>query len=105
MPKYKKYYVVEYRIPIVVEDSDSIQSAVSMAKRICERQHGIAPDNWYARVFEYDSGSDDTGPVKEYFYNPNSSSAREIEKNIGYHNDLVEKGIDPTKDLDNDGKS
>lgn len=35
------------------------------------------------------------GPVKEYFYNPHSSNYREIEINIGYHNDMIAKGIDP----------
>jgi len=102
MPKYKNYYVVEFRIPIVIDEADSVHSAVSMAKRICERQHGIAPDNWFARIFEYGSGNDNSGPVKEYFYNPNSSNFRDIEKNIGYHNDMVAKGIDPTKEIDDE---
>jgi len=102
MPKYKKYFVVEYRIPIVVDEADNAQSAVSIAKRICERQHGFAPDNWFARIFEYDSGADMNGPATEYFYNPNSSNVRDIEKNIGYHNDMVEKGIDPTKEINDE---
>jgi len=33
------------------------------------------------------------GHIKEYFYNPNSSSYREITKNILYFNELVQKGL------------
>lgn len=95
MPKYKTYYVVEYRMPIEVEDVNSVQEATSRAKRICENRFGFAPDNWYARIYEYSVESEFGGPVKEYFYNPNSSTYREIQANIGYHNDLVEKGLDP----------
>jgi len=102
MPKFRKYYVVEYRIPIEIEDADSIQKAASMAKRICERQYGFNPDNWYARIFEYSSGENQDGVVSEYFYNPNSSNFREITKNIGYHKELIEKGIDPTKEVEDE---
>jgi len=95
MPRYRKYFIVEYRLPIEVEDTSTIPEAVSKAKRICENRFGFAPDNWNARVFEYDPEAENVGHVKEYFYNPHSASFREITKNIGYHNDLVEKGIDP----------
>lgn len=102
MPKYKKHFVVEYRIPIDVDDVDTVQEAMSRAKRIIERQHGIAPDHWFARIFEYDDNHENPGPAKEYFYNPNSAVPREITKNIGYHKDMVEKGIDPTKTEEED---
>jgi hypothetical protein len=95
MPKYKNYYIVEYRLPILVEDINSVQEAVSRARRICANRFGFSPENWYARVIEYSSESDMGGPVKEYFYNPHSSNYREIEINIGYHNDMIAKGIDP----------
>jgi hypothetical protein len=95
MPKFDKYYVVEYRFPIMIEQTETPIEAVSKASRMCERMFGFKPDNWYARVFEYTTGEKVTGPVKEYFYNPNSSSVREIEKNIGYFNDMIEKGINP----------
>tara|TARA_B100002019_G_scaffold73910_1_gene63836 strand:- start:2636 stop:2947 length:312 start_codon:yes stop_codon:yes gene_type:complete len=102
MPKFKKYYVVEYRLAISIEEADSVQKAVSMAKRICERQYGFIPENWNARIFEYGSGENKDGSVSEYFYNPNSSNFREITKNIGYHKDLIEKGIDPTKEVEDE---
>jgi len=96
MPKYKNYFVVEFRVPVQVDDVDTVQEATSRAKRICERQYGFNPDNWYARIFEYSSEQDKPGPTAEYFYNPNSSSFREVMKNIGYHKDMIEKGIDPS---------
>lgn len=95
MPKFDNYYIVEFRIPIRVDDVDNVMSAVSIANRICERQHGFKPANWFARIFEYTVGEKTVGHVREYFYNPNSSTSREIEKNIGYHNDLIKKGEVP----------
>jgi hypothetical protein len=100
MPKFDKYYVVEFRYPIKVEDTDTAIEATSKAARICERVFGFKPENWYARIFEYTTGEKTTGPVKEYFYNPNSSNVREIEKNIGYFNDLIQKGIEPDELMD-----
>lgn len=95
MPKFDKYFVVEYRIPIKIDDVNSIQEALSKASRICQRQHGFKPDNWYSRIFEYSTGLNEPGVFKEYFYNPYSSTYREITKNHGYHNDLVKAGITP----------
>ena len=95
MPRYEKYYVVEFRFPFKVDGVDSIQQAVGRAVRICERMFGFKPSNWYARIFEYSASQKEPGYATEYFYNPNSSTYREITKNIGYHNDLVERGIDP----------
>jgi hypothetical protein len=95
MPKFDKYFVVEYRIPIKVDDVNSIQEALSKASRICQRQHGFKPDNWYSRIFEYSTGLNIEGVFKEYFYNPYSSTYREIKKNHGYHDDLIKNGINP----------
>jgi hypothetical protein len=95
MPKYEKYYVVEFRYPVRVEDTDGITHVVSKAARICERVHGFRPDNWFARIFEYDVGEGKPGVSKEYFYNPNSTNHREIKKNIGYHEDMVREGLSP----------
>ena len=93
MPKFDQYYIVEFRMPIKVESVSSVQEAVSRAKQMCENQFGFKPDNWNARVFEYSTGINITGHVKEYFYNPNSSHYREITKNMEYFNDLVKKGM------------
>jgi len=100
MPKYDKYYVVEFRLPVRVENINSVAEAVSLANRICHRQHGFKPDNWFARVFEYSADEDNAGPFKEYFYNPHSATHREIVKNHGYHNDLIAKGINPEEGFD-----
>jgi len=100
MPKFDNYYIVEFRIPIRVDDADSVMSAVSIANRICERQHGFKPLNWFARVFEYTIGEKTVGHIREYFYNPNSATSREIEKNIGYHNDLIKNGDVPSDIID-----
>lgn len=102
MPKYNKYYIVEYRIPVTIDDVDTVTEAVSRARKIIQRLHGISPDPWFARIFEYSDDYENVGHVKEYFYNPNSSSAREIMKNLAYHQELIEKGIDPTKELEDE---
>ena len=102
MPKFDNYFVVEFRIPIRVEDSSSVYEALSKANRICQRQHGFKPDNWYARIFEYSTGVDTAGPFKEYFYNPYSATYREITKNHGYHNDLIKAGVNPEDGFDYD---
>lgn len=95
MPKFDGYYVIEFRMPIRIDDSNSVQEALSKANRICQHQYGFKPENWYARIFEYTTGEDVAGPFKEYFYNPYSATYREITKNIGYHNDLIKAGINP----------
>ena len=73
MPKFDNYYIVEYRYAIRIDDTSTVMEAVSKANRICERQHGFKPDNWFARIFEYTVGEKVAGHIKEYFYNPNSS--------------------------------
>lgn len=100
MPKFDKYFIVEYRLPIRVDDISSLQEALSLANRICQRQHGFKPDNWFARVFEYSTGEDTAGPFKEYFYNPHSATYREVMKNHGYHNDLIKSGVNPLDGFD-----
>lgn len=93
MPKFDDYYVVEFRIPLKIDIANSVQEAVSIAGQICKDQYGFKPDNWYARIFQYTTGDSNIGHIKEYFYNPNSSSFREITKNIEYFNETVRKGM------------
>lgn len=93
MPRYENYFIVEFRFPVVVEDVLTPAEAVSKANRICERVHGFKPTNWFARIFEYSTRQKQPGLAKEYFYNPNSSTYREITKNIKFFNDLNEKGL------------
>jgi len=96
MPKFDSYYIVEYRYAIRIDDTATVMEAMSKANRICERQHGFKPDNWYARIFEYSTAeSETTGHIKEYFYNPHSATHREITKNIEYFSQLIEQGLSP----------
>lgn len=92
MPRFENYFVVEFRFPVIVEDVSTVAEAVSKANRICERVHGFKPNNWFARIFEYSTNQKSPGLAKEYFYNPNSSTYREIKKNIDLFNDLTKKG-------------
>lgn len=93
MPKFDQYYIVEFRLPIKVDSINSVQEAVSRAKQMCENEFGFKPDNWNARIFEYSTGQNKIGHLKEYFYNPNSSNYRELTKNIEYFNDIIQKGM------------
>lgn len=95
MPKHNEYFVVEYRFPIKIDSVNSIQEAMSMASQAFQNQYGFKPDNWNARIFQYSTDSNSPGYVKEFFYNPNSATSREIKKNIAYHEDLVAQGITP----------
>ena len=93
MPRYENYFIVEYRFPVIVEDVSTAAEAVSKANRICERVHGFKPSNWFARIFEYTVKQRSPGVAKEYFYNPNSSTYREITKNVEFFNDLNSRGL------------
>ena len=88
MPKFENYFVVEFRYPVMVENVSTVAEAVSKANRICERVHGFKPKNWFARIFEYSTKNQSPGLAREYFYNPNSSTYREIKKNVELFNDL-----------------
>jgi len=92
MPKFENYFVVEYRFPIKIDDVSAVQEVMSKANRICERQFGFKPDNWFARIFEYSTKQKDPGLVKEYFYNPNSTTYREITKNFNYFSQIIKDG-------------
>jgi hypothetical protein len=93
MPRYENYFIVEFRFPVIVEDVSTPAEAVSKANRICERVHGFKPTNWFARIFEYTVKQKSPGVAKEYFYNPNSSTYREITKNVEFFNDLNSRGL------------
>ena len=92
MPKHNEYFIVEYRFPIKIESVKSVQEAMSIASQVFQNQYGFKPDNWNARIFQYSTDSNVSGYVKEFFYNPNSATHREITKNIAYHADLIAKG-------------
>ena len=93
MPRYENYCVVEFRFPVMIEDTSTVAEAISKANRICERVHGFKPTNWFARIFEYSTRDKSPGMSKEYFYNPNSSTYREVTKNIKFFKELDDKNI------------
>jgi hypothetical protein len=93
MPRYENYFVVEFRFPVMVEDVSTVAEAVSKANRICERVHGFKPNNWFARIFEYSTRQKSPGIAKEYFYNPNSLTYREITKNVELFNTLHSRNL------------
>lgn len=95
MPKHNEYFIVEYRFPIKIDSVNSVQEAVSMASQVFQNQFGFKPDNWNARIFQYSTDANASGHSKEFFYNPNSATSREITKNIAYHSELVAQGITP----------
>ena len=93
MPRYENYFIVEFRFPVMIEDTSTVAEAISKANRICERVHGFKPTNWFARIFEYSTRDKSPGMSKEYFYNPNSSTYREVSKNIKFFKELDDKNI------------
>ena len=98
MPAQKKYYIVEYRYAVRVDDKTDVTSAISKANVIAERKFGFRPKNWYARIFEYAGGVDEVGVTAEYFYNTHSVSYREVDRNWESHKEMIEKGSEPTGD-------
>lgn len=92
MPRHTEYFIVEYRFPVRIDTVSSVQEAVSMASQAFQNQFGFKPENWNARIFQYSTDSNVSGYVKEFFYNPNSATYREITKNVAYHADLIAKG-------------
>ena len=105
MPKHNEYFIVEYRFPIKIERCSTVQEAVSMASQVFMNQYGFKPENWNARIFQYSTDSNAPGHVKEYFYNPNSATFREITKNLAYHSELIAKGEVPEGVKKNDDDS
>lgn len=104
MPRHNEYFIVEYRFPIKIDSVNSVQEAISMASQVFSNQYGFKPENWNARIFQYSTDSNVPGYVKEFFYNPNSATYREITKNVAYHSDLIQKGEVPegTKKVGNE---
>jgi hypothetical protein len=90
-----KYYVVEARLPIQIDEAVSPEEAARKAARLIEREYGVNISNWYLRIFEYGGGLEDVGVTAEYFSNPSGSKFRVIDGNITKHNEMVEKGITP----------
>lgn len=88
----KKYYVVEFRMPIEITEAATVEEAARRAKKIMERETGVSFSSWYTRVFEYGEGNENIGVVKEYFANPSGTTFRELTENIDKHEKLIKEG-------------
>jgi hypothetical protein len=82
-----EYYVVEFRLPILISSADSPKDAAEKAKKELRDELGVDLSSWYARVFEYQTG--ETGDMIEYFSNPNGSEFKRIDQNVKEHEDLT----------------
>lgn len=85
----KKYYVVEFRFPLAIQEASSPDDAALQARRICEKEYGFFPSNWFTRVFEYGDKEKGIGVVGEYFANPTGTTFREVSQNIGKHEEII----------------
>jgi len=94
-----KYWIVEFRFPIEITKADGVDDAARIASRMMENQFGFSPQNWFARVFEYDPTITVDGPLSEWFYNPQGSKSFEIAHHEGY--DLHETPIRKQGDYEN----
>lgn len=90
----KSYWVVEYRLPIVVSEASSVEEAAEIAKEKAEKEYNIKASNWFVRVFEYGASLTEVGPLNEYFANPSGSKFRQLDKNDIEHGRLYHETID-----------
>lgn len=87
----KAYFVVEFRLPIYIADSDTPEDAALKASKIVEKEYGFYPSAWYARVFEYGDIESGIGVVAEYFSNPSGTKFRKVDQNIARHEEIISK--------------
>jgi len=88
----KGYWIVEYRLPIFIEDAEDAKDATQKASKEISRETGVDVSNWFARVFEYGTGElEDVGVQEEYFFNPTGVSVRVIEQNHAEHDEIVKE--------------
>lgn len=87
----KRYYIVEFRLPVEVTEAPSVEEAARKARASLERETGINVSNWFVRVFEYGEGNDHVGPVAEYFANPTGTTFREVTQNVTKHEQLIKE--------------
>lgn len=88
----KRYFIVEFRLPVEVQEAPSVEEAARKARRQLENDTGINVSNWYTRVFEYAEGPDNVGPIAEFFANPPGIVFRQVDQNINHHEELIKEG-------------
>jgi len=91
----ERYYVVEARLPIQINEALSVEEAARKAARIIERDYGVNVSNWFFRVFVYGDSDGKLGPVEEWFANPSGSKFRQREQNHELHFEMIEKNETP----------
>lgn len=87
-----KYWIVEYRLPIQIDDASDANEAAEKASRILYNETGVEVSNWFARVFEYGGDVEDIGIQAEWFFNPTGVAARVWDQNHAEHDEIV-KGM------------
>ena len=97
----EKYYVVEARLPIEVGKATTPELAALKFAKIFQNRYGFDIDNWFLRIFEYQTDINDVGP-NEYFSNPSGSKFRLITSNIEDHQEKYEKEVDMSQTPEDD---
>jgi hypothetical protein len=81
----KSYWVVEYRLPIVVPEAATPEEAANIAKEQVKKEYNTSVSHWFVRVFEYGAHLTEVGPLNEYFANPSGSKFRKLDQNDEEH--------------------
>lgn len=99
----ERYYVVEARLPVQINEALSVEEAARKAARIIERDYGVNVSNWFFRVFVYGDSDGELGPVEEWFSNPSGTKFRQRTQNNNIHNEMIAKNQTPNdKDAKNE---
>ena len=84
----EKFWVIEFRFPILVENVENAEDAALAASKRFEKEYGVNPSRWFARAFRY--GKDSIGPIEEYFFNPAGVKAYVKDKNYIEHKEIID---------------
>lgn len=84
----EKFWIVEFRFPQLISEAASADEAASKAARQFEKEYGVNPSKWFARVFKY--GKDAVGPVEEHFFNPAGIRSYVKDKNYDEHKEIID---------------
>lgn len=87
----KRYFVVEFRLPIEVTDAQTVEEAAGKARQQWENKMGVSLSNWFCRVFVYGEDYKHTGPLEEWFANPTGSHFYQIDENFDKHERMIDE--------------
>ena len=85
-----KYYVIEARLPVQVQDALTPEEAARKGATLIMEEYGVDLSNWFIRVFEYGGERDHTGIVTEWFSNPAGTKFRDKDQNIEIQLEMVQ---------------